>query len=157
MEKTTERKPAPRATIKEVLGKALESRAKQLGLHVENVTGLGMADVVSEKEVDFLSKEAKAIEKDKVQPLLFGEYDGIVNVLELDVKDIKAEILKCREMIVRKESEIGTLEVRLKDTAKALSSAREMAAAKQGEKKSAETKTKKRGRDKSPAKKPESK
>ena len=155
MEKTMERKPAGGATIKEALGKALEGRAKQLGVPVENVTGLGLTDVVTEKGIDSLSKEAKAIEKDKGQPLLFGEYDGIVNVLELDVKDIKAEILKCREMISRKESEICILENRLKDTAKALESARKMGTAKKTEDKPTETKTKKRG--KSPAEKPESK
>jgi hypothetical protein len=138
MEKTTERKQAPGASIKEVLGKALEGRAKELGLSVKNVTGLGMTDVEGQK-----------------QPMLFGEYDGIVNVLELDVKDIKAEILKCREMISRKESEICILENRLKDTAKALESARKMGTAKKTEDKPTETKTKKRG--KSPAEKPESK
>jgi hypothetical protein len=97
--------------IRKALGGALENRAAELGLKVENVTGLGLKDFQNKEE----------------QRPLFGEVDQIVNVLELERSDIKADIAKCYEAIGRKKEEIDILSRRLDLLEAALVTSKKMA------------------------------
>lgn len=71
--------------------KAAAKKAVKVG--VDNLAGLGMVE-----------EQTKPIQ----QPL-FGELDQIVNVLELEQNDIRADISKCYGAIDRKKEEIKTL------------------------------------------------
>jgi uncharacterized protein YlxW (UPF0749 family) len=62
-------------------------------------------------------------------PPLFGDMDGIVNVIETDFTDVSAQIAKLYEKKGKISDEIKLLEKHLQDVSEARSQARKMSAA----------------------------
>lgn len=124
-----------RTQIKEVLDKALDDRAKQLGVPRDRVTGLGMRDVKPgppDPAWDVLKAKLKARQEAQdastpKQAPLFGPADEIVNVLEMAIRNYQEDLDRCEVAKGRIETKQIILKDELAKARSALKAAREMA------------------------------